>query len=114
MTDGGGVLNVGDLRRACSLLLDEAERRFGAEIDLHEISVDLYWNIDLRAALEMVNNPQEHLDCGQIHDDLAELTALLRSHPTQEPVLWHDLQHLTGLLRLLAFMDLPAHEAPTT
>ncbi|MFE9193488.1 hypothetical protein ACFYL6_28210 [Micromonospora sp. NPDC007208] len=39
MTD---VLKVNDLRRVCGVLLDMVEGRFGAEIDLSRIGVDLY------------------------------------------------------------------------
>ncbi|MFI0967563.1 hypothetical protein ACH4S8_40210 [Streptomyces sp. NPDC021080] len=34
MTQSEHVLRMADLRRACSVLLDETERRFGDEVDL--------------------------------------------------------------------------------
>ncbi|MFI7550841.1 hypothetical protein ACIBQ2_13925 [Micromonospora sediminimaris] len=42
---------------------------------------------------------------------MAELRALMRRPAGDGPVLWHDLQHLAGVLRLLAYLDLPAAEA---
>nr|WTA69440.1 hypothetical protein OHB51_09940 [Micromonospora sp. NBC_00855] len=38
---------------------------------------------------------------------MAELHALLRRPADHVPVLWHDLQRLAGVLRLLAYLDLP-------
>jgi len=101
------VLRVGDLRRACSVLLDAVEDRFGGQISLSEPGVDYYWNVDLRAAFDMVNQPEQHIDSGQSSDDLAELTDMLSRGPDDVLPLWHDLQHLAGLLRLLAYLDLP-------
>jgi hypothetical protein len=46
------------------------------------------------------------LDCGQTSDDAAEVAALLRGE--SPVVLWHDLEHIAGLLQLLARLDLPS------
>ncbi len=86
-------------------------RRFGPEIDLSRVGVDLYWNVDLRTAFEMREDPAPGIDVGQSSDDLAELRALLRRPADDVPVLWHDLQHLAGALRLLAYLDLPSSGA---
>ncbi|MEU4400893.1 hypothetical protein [Micromonospora orduensis] len=108
MTD---VLNVEDLRRVCGVLLDMVEERFGAEIDLSGVGVDLYWNVDLATAFDLRDVPESGIDVGQCSDDVAELRALLRRPADHVPVLWHDLQHLAGVLRLLAYLDLPAGNA---
>ncbi|MER7588931.1 hypothetical protein ABTW72_15495 [Micromonospora sp. NPDC127501] len=108
MTD---VLKVQDLRRVCGVLLDMVEERFGAEIDLSRVGVDLYWNVDLGTAFESRDVPKSGIDVGQSSDDVAELQALLRRPADDVPVLWHDLQHLAGVLRLLAYLDLPAVSA---
>ncbi|MFC3505329.1 hypothetical protein ACFOOK_30810 [Micromonospora krabiensis] len=102
------VLRVEDLRRVCGMLLDAVEERFGAEIDLSGVGVDHYWNVDLRSAFEMAEDPAVGIDVGQSSDDVAELHALLRRPADDVPVVWHDLQHLAGVLRLLAYLDLPA------
>jgi hypothetical protein len=107
VTNAAGVLRMADLRRACLVLLDVAEERFGGQVGLSELGVDYYWNLDLRAAFDMAGQPEQHVDCGQVSDDLAELTGLLRRGPDEVVSLWHDLQHLLGLLRLLAYLDLP-------
>ncbi|MGC4855332.1 hypothetical protein ACLQ24_18560 [Micromonospora sp. DT4] len=108
MTDADAVSRIVDLRRACSMLLDAAESRFGPEIQLSQLDVDYYWNMDLGAAFRMVQQPELEIDCGQSSDDVAELTSLLRrGGPEGFVSLWHDLSHVSGLLRLLAYLDLP-------
>ena len=107
VTNVAGVLRMADLRRACLMLLDVAEQQFGGQVSLSELGVDYYWNLDLHAAFDMAGQPGQHVDCGQVSDDLAELTSLLRRGPDEVVALWHDLQHLSGLLRLLAYLDLP-------
>jgi hypothetical protein len=49
--------------------------------------------------------PESHLDCGQASDDAAEVAALLRRD--RPVVVWHDLEHVVGLLRLPGYLDLP-------
>ncbi|MEU8129760.1 hypothetical protein AB0B68_21310 [Micromonospora sp. NPDC049049] len=105
------VLRAQDLRRVCGVLLDMVEERFGAEIDLSGVGVDLYWNVDLETAFELRDVPESGINVGQCSDDVAELQALLRRPADDVPVLWHDLQHLAGVLRLLAYLDLPAVNA---
>ena len=72
------VLKVQDLRRVCGVLLDMVEERFGAEIDLSGVGVDLYWNVDLETAFELREVPESGIDVGQSSDDVAELHVLLR------------------------------------
>lgn len=87
--------------------MDAVESRFGSEVYLSEHRVDLYWNVDLRAAFGMVDHPEQHIDCGQSSDDVREIADLL-GREGQEPLsLWHDLDHLAGVLRMLAYLDLP-------
>ncbi|MCX4915319.1 hypothetical protein [Streptomyces sp. NBC_00687] len=106
MTQSEHVLRMADLRRACSVLLDEAERRFGDELNLSELPVDYYWTLDLAAAFDMSQTPAQ-LGCGQAGDDAAEIGALVRRAPGDVVALWHDLDHLASVLRLLAHLDLP-------
>ncbi|OZV80872.1 hypothetical protein CA850_11945 [Micromonospora echinospora] len=105
------TLRVEELRQVCTLLLDAVQERFGAELDLSCLDVDLYWNVDLRSAFELREDPASGVDVGQSSDDMAELRALLRRPAGDGPWLWHDLQHLAGVLRLLAYLDLPDAEA---
>ncbi|WP_247663906.1 hypothetical protein [Micromonospora sp. U21] len=73
--------------------------------------VGLYRNVDLATAFELRDDPASGIDVGQSSDDIAELRALLGRPANDVPVLWHDLQHLAGVLRLLAYLDLPAVSA---
>ncbi|MER5597714.1 hypothetical protein [Streptomyces sp. NPDC002265] len=107
MTQNQYVLRMADLRRACSVLLDETERRFGLEVDLSRVSTDYYWTLDLATAFDMSETPAAPLGCGQVSDDVAEIAALVRRDPEDVIPLWHDLDHLAGVLRLLAHLDLP-------
>ncbi|MCO1598540.1 hypothetical protein M8C17_25665 [Micromonospora sp. RHAY321] len=93
------------------MLLDAVEQRFGPDIELSGVGVDAYWDVDLRTAFELREDPAPGIDVGQSGDDIAELNALLRRPTDDVPVLWHDLQHLAGALRLLAYLDLPASGA---
>ncbi|WP_406360748.1 hypothetical protein OID55_17560 [Streptomyces sp. NBC_00715] len=106
VTQSEHVLRMADLRRACSVLLDEAERRFGDEVNLSELPVDYYWTLDLAAAFDMSQTPAE-FGCGQVGDDAAEIGALARRAPGDVVALWHDLDHVASALRLLAHLDLP-------
>jgi hypothetical protein len=107
VTNPAGALRIADLRLVCSVLLDAAEAQFGGQVSLAELDVGYYWNVDLRAAFDMAGQPEQHIDCGQVSDDLAELVGMLRHDSHEVASLWHDLQHLVGLLRLLAYLDLP-------
>lgn len=107
MAQGEVVLKLADLRRVCSLLLDEVERQRGDQIEMAHVPVDYYWNVDLAAAFDMTQTPEGHLDCGQSSDDGDEISELARGL-REEIALSHDLSHLAGVLRLLAFLDLPA------
>lgn len=112
MTDTGDVLRVAGLRRACVLLLDTVENQFGAQVALADVGIEYYWNVDLRAAFETNGRPAEHLDCGQVSDDLTELAELLRRGPEVVVSPWHDLQYVAGLLKCLsALVSATVHHA---
>lgn len=72
-------------------------------------NVDHYGAVDLAAAFALTARPAEFLGCGQTTDDLAEMTAMLIR--PEDIVLWHDLDHLAGLLRCVAY---PSHSASQT
>jgi hypothetical protein len=107
MAHGEVVLKLTDVRRVCSLLLDEVERRWGDQIEMADMPFDHYWNVDLSAAYDMTQTAEAYLDCGQSSDDLEEVARVARG-TREEIVLWHDLGHLAGAMRMLAFRGLPA------
>jgi hypothetical protein len=98
------VVKLGEVRQAVELLLDEAERRFGPDVDL---KADHYWDIDPAVAFAPESREAaEGIWASQLSDDVRELRELL--HRDSPPVLWHDLAHLTGILRRIAALDQPS------
>jgi hypothetical protein len=97
-------LVLSDLRLACERLLKEAEVAFGPEIDLdsERVPCDFYWSFDARTAYTMAKDPQHEV--GSVVDDFDSLVEFL-GRPDEETHLWHDLDHVCGLLRMLGFLD---------
>ena len=100
------ILTIRDLRSACERLLDAAESEFGSEIDLDSVPTPVaeYWSFDPKTAFTLAPEPER--EAGSVTDDLAEISEFLQ-RPKGDVHLWHDLDHLCGLLRLLVFMDYP-------
>jgi hypothetical protein len=100
------VVRVGQLREACERLLDELERRHGAEFDLEAMPVPLaeYWVFNLEDAYTCAESPAT--EAGDFREDLAETVEML-TREEGEVQLWHDLNHLAGVLRGIAFTDVP-------
>lgn len=96
------VLDAQHLRLACSRLLDEVEARYGGQIESPNLSE--YWQVNLGDAYALVSSPS--VEAGDFGDDLTELSNV-PERPDSEIVLWHDLDHLAGVPRGIAFMDLP-------
>lgn len=94
-------LAISDLRVALDRLLAEVERNCGPEIDLR---ADEYWVIAAADAFRLDGEPTPTV--GQIADDLDSLAAQI-SKGAERPVVWHDLEHVIGLLRRIAALDLP-------
>ena len=105
------ILRFDRLKLASDRLLDAAERQFGSEIDLDglDLTVGEYWMIAPNAAYVCGAND---VMAGDVRDDLAEVDDLL-GRPDEEIYLWHDLQHLVGLLGFIAYLDLPTGEQPS-
>lgn len=100
------VVSIEHLRQVWVLLIGEVQRKFGSEIDLDRIPTALgdYWDLDLTEAFTCAPSPS--LEMSTVTDDLDETEELLTRDPG-EVFLWHDLNHFAGILRLLAFLDLP-------
>jgi hypothetical protein len=101
-------IGIDTLRRVCSVLLDEVERRFGSDVVLCSAGFedDHYWTVGVDAAFGLVEHPELHIQAGQTSDDAKEVQDLLK-RDEGEVFLWHDLEHLAGVLRRLASLDLP-------
>ncbi len=98
------ILSIDELRRSCNLLLDALQDRFGSSVAVdHSFPAD-YWKVDLAVAYSLAPSPE--IVAGEFREDLEEVIGLA-SEGAASTSLWHDLDHLAGLLRGLAFMDLP-------
>ena len=98
------------LRKACTLLLDEAERTIGHEVTT--AAADDYWHIDPQSAYTLAGDLSASTYVGQLSDDMDELLALLE-RGAEYVYLWHDLGHLIGVLGFIAYLDLPSTRQAT-
>lgn len=88
------VIRMKELRDAVSRTLIAVEERLGAEVVL---TGDYYWHIPVEAAFD-ITTERSALTAGQLSDDLEHLGDMTDVDPL---IVWHDLQHLIGLLRAL-------------
>lgn len=102
-------LNISDLRSAFDRLLDAVEDTFGPELSL---PVDYYWSVSLDASFDLERTPA--LDVGQVSDDLESIREQARASSSEMTVIWHECEHLAGLLRAISFLDRTQHGPPTT
>ncbi len=92
------------------MLVAEIERTHGEVIELRG---NYYWELGAEAAFLSHEAPTA-TDVCDLEDDVTSTLELL-NRPTDEiVVVWHDLSHLIGILRIIAAMDLPTWPDPTT
>ena len=101
MTRERQTVRIDELRAALDRLLRSVEETQGTEV---ELGADQYWLVSSGQSFDLSAQPQ--VGVGQLSDDLESLTAQL-TEASVEPVVWHELEHLIGLLRRLAALDLP-------
>lgn len=94
-------ISVSDLREALRRVLDSVEQRFGPSIDL---DADYYWTLDVVDSFDLTTEPD--VMTSQVSEDVETLRELL-SPNREEVYIWHDLEHLCGILRRLAALDGP-------
>ena len=93
-------LRIADLRAALERTLDAVEAQYGPEITF---DVDHYWNVPISSAYDLDQEPE--LDMGQLSDDADTIRATAKG---SDPVsIWHECEHLAGVLRGLAHLALP-------
>ena len=100
-------LDFEDLRTALNGVIDLAIERFGPRLDVQAVAGynDYYWHLPVEAAYAMDDDPGLYVDAGQSSDDLDELSEMIDQ--PHEQVLRHSVEHLVGLLNLVAFLDDP-------
>lgn len=101
VSDSGPVIAVADLRRALNRVLDQVAAEHGETVDL---DAGNYWTVRLRDSFSFTEPVA--LQLGDIADDAETMTEMLQRDP-DEIYPWHDLEHLMGILRRLAALDLP-------
>ena len=95
------AIALADLRAALARVLDAAEEQFGPVVDLE---ADYYWSLAAGDAFDLSKDPS--VVAGQLSDDVAEVRDLL-AREEDEVVLWHDLEHVTGILLRIAGLAQP-------
>lgn len=102
------TIDVPKLRRVLDALLDHVQRTQGS---LVEVDRDHYWLLELTAAFseDLCEPGTVDLGAGQIADDVDTVDEMAREIEQGDAFLnpWHDLEHAVGLLRALAWKDLP-------
>ncbi len=93
-------ISVAELRSAVALVLDAVEERFGSTVRFDE---DFYWNVPLDQATRVDADPQ--LNVGSVVEDAAAVRDLLSQAPDERIAIWHEADHLVGLLRAIARKD---------
>lgn len=94
------TVRVDELRDAIDRVLGQVEGVWGPEV---ELGADHYWVIESSAAFDLARPPD--VAAGQLSDDVASVREQLTTGDV--PIVWHDLEHIIGVLRRLAALDLP-------
>jgi hypothetical protein len=99
----GNSVSIARLRRTVDRILDTIEEKYGQEVTL---MADEYWQVSVRQAYDLAPHPEQWIECGTVSDDVAEV---LSDEYSRESVtaIWHDMNHLVGILGALAALDLP-------
>jgi len=96
----GLTIQIAEIRASLEQLLSAAEKQFGAVIDL---GADYYWDVPTDTSFDLSREPALH--ARQLTDDVTSIRSQLG--PDDDPLIWHDLDHLIGVLRRIAAMDRP-------
>lgn len=97
------------LRQAISGLLSQIEAERGQFV---AVDRGYYWLVELQDAFDFGSDAagkRSGLGVGQLSDDVESVDQTVRSLRAHGRVVspWHDLEHAAGLLRALAWLDLP-------
>lgn len=94
-------LTVAELRTAIGRLLDAVEDQLGPALSFAE---DYYWNVPGRTACVLDTAPA--LVMGSLHDDTKSVREFLSTDLDDPTVVWHESEHVAGILRAIARLDL--------
>lgn len=93
------VVTVAELRSATAKILDAVEAALGPAIAL---AADHYWLLESDDAFDLSQEPR--INAGQLSDDLASVREL---DGRDDIYVWHDLDHLLGLLTRVSALARP-------
>ncbi len=96
-------VSVSDLREAVTRLLDAVEAQFGPELRFAEA---FYWNVPFGEATKIYDSPKP--DMGSAVDDAESVREFLARDGSEPVSIWHEADHLAGILRAIARLDLPS------
>lgn len=105
------TIDTRKLRRTLNAVIDHVEATKGHLIDVDR---DHYWLLQLKATFaEDLHEPGTRPDdfgVGQISDDVQSVHDLAAELDGADVLVtpWHDIEHAVGLLRALAWLDLPS------
>ena len=94
-------LTVAELRSAIERLLDAVEEEFGPALSFTD---DYYWNIPCQDACALDSQPS--LDMGSLSDDADSIRESLSGEPDEPTMIWHESEHIWGILRPITRLDL--------
>ena len=94
-------ISVAELRSATTRLLNDVEQRFGPELTFSD---DCYWHVPFTEATQLNRRPRP--DVGSVVDDVASVRECLARDPTDVSSIWHHADHLVGVLREIARLDM--------
>lgn len=96
------TLAIDDLRRAINRALDDTAATLGDRV---ELDGGLYWQVPAHQ-LHNMDPDTVALTAGDLDDDIQTMREYLGSSGPA-PALWHELNHLIGILCTLEAMTLP-------
>jgi len=96
-------ISVAELRSALNQFFDDVEDRLGLELAFPE---DFYWNVPFNEATNVEGDPSP--DMGSLVDDVASVRAYLARDRGDVTSIWHEADHIAGVLRGIARLDTAA------
>ena len=101
MSDDDLVIAMSELREALERLLTAAAAELGSSVNLE---ADSYWWINTQDAFELSRVPS--VVAGGLSDDVASTREML-NRDDGEIILWHDLDHVIGILQRISCLAKP-------
>lgn len=104
MADADPVISIVELRDAITRLTDAMERKFGPTVHLAR---DQYWGL-FSPEMFAADGSRPEVMGRLLSDDVNSVRELLDRSDTSEDelLLWHDLNHLVGILQRISALAL--------